>query len=149
MKMCLKVLSLFVGLLGLTIQLLDLTGYLIDKEKVDLAARLEQSERVERTALGFEKLLARFPPGAGVDSQSVTAAATYRLQTAEGFNVYGKVAYVAGGSLTPAVATFEEIRSWSRQSNYGWYSWIVLVIGWGLLSAIEIHDFLNASRASA
>jgi hypothetical protein len=119
MKRKLKTIGLVVMLIGLLVGLLNLRGCLVDPEKVRFGELMVTSDELPRSTPGFTKFIRAFSPPSGFVRESITAIVTYRLQSPEGYNVFGNVSYVAGVKHSGPVATFDQIRTWSVETNYG------------------------------
>lgn len=128
---------MFVGLL---VGLLNLRGCLVDSEKVRFAALVEKSDELPRSTPGFTKFLRSFSPPSGFVAESITGLATYRLQSPEGYNVFGNASYVVGAQHSTPVATFEQIRTWSVKTRYGAISWFITIAGFLISVVVEYYD---------
>jgi hypothetical protein len=148
-KRKLKTFSLVVMFVGLLVGLLNLRGCLVDSEKVRFAVLVEKSdEELPRSTPGFTKFLRAFSPPSGFVAESITALATYRLQSPEGYNVFGNVSYVVGAQHSTPVATFEQIRTWSVNTYYGAISWFITVTGFLISVVVEYNDRAEQRKAA-
>ncbi len=144
-----KLAGLVVGLVGLFAAFLNLQGCFADKEKLDIAKLIRESEGpIPRSTPAFEKFLSDFPPPHGIDSTAVTHIVKNRIQTHDQFIMNGVVRYFAKNQKTTPVATFEDVRIWAEETIYAWISWFIMFGGWLMVAVVcglEIFERKSAS----
>lgn len=143
-----KLLGLLIGLVGIVLLLLDLTGYFVDGDRISLRDEIRASSgRLPETTRGFDKFLQAFPPPAGIDSQQVTHIAKDVIQTHDQFPVSITVRYVASGQRTRPVASFADVERWAAEKHFGWVSWVVAALGWLVVAGVELYEIFQRNPA--
>ena len=144
-----KLLGLAVGFIGISLNLLNLSGRFVNEEKHAFAELVMNSvQPVVRTAPGFDAFLRDFPPPSGVRPEQVTHIGDKmsRWDTSPAESL--AVVYVANGNRTSTVARLDEVRDWGNATVYGWVSLVVIVAGWLASAAAFFIESVRERRTA-
>ena len=145
--MLLKIVGLLVIMGGLLATLLEYTGVLKDKSKINLSKRIRQeTEGIPRSARGFGGFLKRFPPPPNVDPATVTHITKDVLQTHDQFPISITLRYVANGVRTAPVANYEQVQQWVEETPYRWVSLSIGIVGWLVAAFAVICEIIANKR---
>ena len=133
MALILKVVGSLVFLIGLLLHALNLCGYFLESDRLELHRRIERAETIPRDAPGFEKFLDAFPPPRGsIRAEQVTHIRSSNIIGGGGVSDAVNIRYMAGEKVSGRVAGLYQVAEWSKETRYDWLSWWLTLGGFSI-----------------
>jgi hypothetical protein len=139
-----KMVGWTISAFGIAIGIGSLLGWFVSDERMDFYnIAMAPSQSIQSTHPALRQFIKDFPPPKGYTSYQLNKTT---LVTANGFAISGTLRYINTDTKEEQdVATFEDVRLWAMKTNAGWYSLIVIIIGWIVNIVVDIVDWKQTS----